>query len=225
MNNRVYKQFFYVIFTIFISTLFLSGCAHQMQKVSVDEYSGFLGDYSKLTPSSAGKGMRWISEDIKQYSKVTIDPVVLYPLQQPGGAERIILLNRIKSYLGDGIVKAIADKNIEIVNQPGEGVARIRPAITGISSETEGLKAYQFIPVALLFQGAKAAAGKRDVAVRVFLEAEVVDSTNGKVLAQVVRKGTGQQMNAEEPMFDDIKPVLDNWIDEGATNIAALLAK
>jgi len=205
--------------------MIFAGCAHQMQKVSADEYSGFLGDYSKLTPSSGGKGMRWISEDIKQYSKVTIDPVVLYPLQQSGGAERIILLNRIKSYLGDGIVKAIADKNIEIVNKPGEGVARIRPAITGITSETAGLKAYQFIPVALLFQGAKAAAGKRDVAVRVFLEAEVVDSTNGKVLAQVVRKGTGEQTNGKEPIFEAIRPVLDDWIDEGATNLAALLAK
>jgi len=100
-----------------------------------------------------------------------------------------------------------------LANGPGPGVIVVRPAITAVSTSNEGLKPYEVIPIALIAAGVNTAAGGRDQDVDVGVEAAFLDGASQKVLAQVVRKGAGQELenDTQKLTLNDVKPVLDGW--------------
>lgn len=193
--------------------LILVGCAAKQAKVSSEQYSGYLGDYSQLTKVEDQEALRWISDKVKTagYKKLMLDPVVVYPQ----GASTP-LLEQVTVYFDQAFLKAFGD-SVEVVTAAGPGVVRIKPAITGVTSEAEGMKAYEAIPIAAIISGVKAAAGARSRVTQVFMEAEVVDSVSGERIAAVVRKGTGEQSSKAAMSLSDVSPILDTWASEGAS--------
>lgn len=100
----------------------------------------------------------------------------------------------------------------------------VRPAITAVSTSNEGLKPYEVIPIALIAAGVNTAMGGRDQDVDVGVEAAFLDGASQKVLAQVVRKGAGQELenDTQKLTLNDVKPVLDGWAkDMRASFLAA----
>ncbi len=69
------------------------------------------------------------------------------------------------------------------------------------------------IPIALISAGVNTAMGGRDQDVDVGVEAAFLDGASQKVLAQVVRKGAGQELenDTQKLTLNDVKPVLDGW--------------
>ena len=59
----------------------LIGCASQQAKVSSDQFSGYLNDYTKLTKVKDQEALRWISDEVRSgaYNKVMFDKTVVYP--------------------------------------------------------------------------------------------------------------------------------------------------
>jgi len=210
-----------VLSAFMLITAVLLSCAAQQKKVDASQYSGFLHDYSRLEKMPDDGGLRWISDALQGYDKVLIDPVVLHP---DPGTSRVVLLNGIKVHLDNGLRAALKNK-VSLVSDVGPGVVRLRPAITGVVSETEGLKAYEFIPIALIFAGAKTATGTRAKTAQVFLEVELSDSETGNVVGQVVRKGLGKQAETDALTFKDVQPILDEWIKNGSENLARMLKR
>ncbi len=92
----------------------------------------------------------------------------------------------------------------------------VRAAITAVSSKTQGLKPYEFVPVALVAAAVSTGTGIRDQDTVLGTEAQFLDGANGKVVAEVVRKGTGKPLENDSQVMtpNDVKSVIDGWASD-----------
>ncbi len=204
-----------VALAIGLSSLLLAGCASNLSKP--EDYSGFLKDYSRLKEAKSPSGapvMRWIDPqlDSKAYTSVYIEPTQLYPKPAPTAQIPATTLKGITDYY-DQALKRELGKSLPLASKPGPGVIVVRAAITAVSSDVEGLKPYEVIPIALVVAAASTAAGSRDRQAEIATEAVFLDGGNQKVVAQVVRKGTGKELENDKTVLrpDDVRPVIDGW--------------
>ncbi|MFJ4193445.1 DUF3313 domain-containing protein [Pseudomonas sp. NPDC089534] len=201
--------------TVCVAALAVTGCSSKV--VEPDQYSGFLKDYSQLKEAKSPSGatvMRWVDPklDINKFSSVYIEPTQLYPKPQPTAKIPQQTLNGITGYY-DQALKREVGKSLPLANGPGPGVIVVRAAITAVSSKTEGLKPYEVIPIALVAAAVSTASGIRDQETTLATEAVFLDGGTNKVVAQVVRKGTGKPLenDAQVMKADDVKAVIDGW--------------
>ncbi|WP_339508213.1 DUF3313 domain-containing protein [Pseudomonas sp. RL_35y_Pfl2_P42] len=204
--------------TLCIATLAVLGCASKT--VAPDEYSGFLKDYSLLKEAKSPSGadvMRWIDPkaDINKFTSVYIEPTQFYPQPQSTAKIPQQTLNGITRYYDQALKREIG-KSLPLATGPGPGVMVVRAAITAVSSKTEGLKPYEVIPIALVAAAVSTASGIRDQETTLATEAVFLDGANNKVVAQVVRKGTGKPLANESQVMkaDDVKSVIDGWASD-----------
>ena len=196
--------------------LLIAGCASS-KTVPKAEFSGYLGDYSELKPTKDASGheiLRWLSPKLKPnaYSKMIMEPIVFYPAPKATKQVSLQTLDQIRSYLNKAADKQVGQA-IKLTNKAGPGVLRLRIAITGAATQTEALKGYQYIPVALLVVGAESAAGERDREAYIVLEAELLDSRTGERLGMVVRKDVAKKLlknDKQQLTLADVKPMLDD---------------
>jgi len=206
-------------FTIIMS-LILAGCAST--SVVPEKYSGYLADYSKLQQeqtASGGVTHRWISEKLtaQSYHSVIFDKTLLYPKPKPTKQVSGALLTQFSRSI-DNALNGAAQGSYKVVYQPGEGVLRISPAITGVEHKSEGMTAIDVLPVAMLFNLGKAVTGTGEQDVEVFLEVAVTDSLTGELMASAVRKGEGAQLenNTEQLSLSHLKEMILNWKKDAA---------
>ena len=204
-----------LICTLCIASLGLAGCASKVTQP--DEYSGFLSDYSQLKEAKSPSGaevMRWVDPtlDLSRYNAVYIEPTQFYPKPQATAKIPDSTLRGINDYFNQALKRELA-KSLPLANGPGPGVIVVRAAITAVSSKTESLKPYEFVPVALVAAAVSAGTGIRDQETTLGTEAQFLDGTNGRVLAQVVRKGTGKPLANDTQVMqaNDVKAVIDGW--------------
>ncbi|BBP71068.1 hypothetical protein PHLH6_30720 [Pseudomonas sp. Seg1] len=215
--------------TLCIATLGVVGCSSKT--VAPDEYSGFLKDYSQLKEAKSPSGaevMRWIDPkvDINKFTSVYIEPTQLYPKPQPTTKIPQQTLNGITSYYDQALKREIG-KSLPLAAGPGPGVIVVRAAITAVSSKTEGLKPYEVIPIALVAAAVSTASGIRDQETTLATEAVFLDGGNNKVVAQVVRKGTGKPLENDSQVMkaNDVKGVIDGWASDLHQSYLKLKAK
>ncbi|ANI54464.1 DUF3313 domain-containing protein [Pseudomonas glycinae] len=215
--------------TLCIATLGVVGCSSKT--VAPDEYSGFLKDYSQLREAKSPSGaevMRWIDPkvDIGKFTSFYVEPTQLYPKPQPTVKIPQQTLNGITSYY-DQALKRELGKSLPLASGPGPGVIVVRAAITAVSSKTEGLHAYEVIPVALVAAAVSTASGIRDQETTLATEAVFLDGGTNKVAAQVVRKGTGKPLENDSQVMkaDDVKSVIDGWAADLHQSYLKLKAK
>lgn len=197
-------------------------------------YSGFLGadeNYHKLEQvnlSSGDKAMRWISPSLSlaNYKQVLIEPAVLYPEPEPTPQVSAETLQQIEEHLTNGIRKRVGEV-LQTTDTPAPGVVRIEPAVTGVVIKTQGIKAYEVLPVAAVFGGVKAAAGKRKQDVRVFMEVRLTDSESGELLGMVVRTVEGEPLKGkkEELKLGDVEDNLNTVTDDARASIEDMLVE
>ena len=211
-----------------ILTVLTVGCASNY--VTEDQYSGYLSDYSKLEQvdtASGGETLRWISDKISAqgYHSVILDKTILFPEPKPTEQVSGTVLKQL-SWTFDKALKSSAGGAFKIVTKPGDGVLRIKPAITGVVHNMEGMKPIEILPVALVLGLGKAALGTRDRDVAVFLEVAVIDSQTDELLATVVRKGEGAQLENDEEQLSivHLEEMVANW-QEDATEVFKGLAQ
>ncbi len=204
-----------MIGTACLASLAMVGCSSNVTQP--DEYSGFLQDYSRLKEAKSPSGvevMRWIDPklDTDRYRAIYIEPTQFYP--QPQATTKIpqSTLDGINQYY-DQALRREAARSLPLAQGPGPGVLVVRAAITAVSSKTEGLKPYEIIPVALVAAAVSTASGIRDQQTTLGTEAVFLDGSSGKVIAQVVRKGTGKPLENDTQVMkaDDVKNVIDGW--------------
>lgn len=201
-----------------VAAVILAGCASTI--TPPDEYSGFLKDYSRLKEDKSASGvavMRWIDPSVKasKYTSVYIEPSQLYPKPQPTAQIPLRTLQGITQYY-DQALKRELGKSLPIASSPGPGVLIVRPAITAVGSKTEGFKPYEVVPIALVAAAVNTAAGGRDQETSIATEVAFLDAESNQVVAQVVRKGAGENLeNSQSTMaVSDAKAVLDGWASD-----------
>lgn len=206
----------------------LFGCTSQ-QQVEPKTYSGFLGQYyTQMQPTTSPSGepvMRWVSPALKKgaYHQIILSPSQFYP--EPKTSDKLYTqtLNQILSYLDTDLIQDVSAV-MPVVTNTSPQTLKLRVAITAVSTQTEGLKPYEIIPVALLLAGASYAAGARDESVTMNVEYEITDAMTGEVLAAGMRKGFGKPLEhkSDTVTLDDLAPVLDTWSDDAGLFLQGL---
>ncbi|MCT9822800.1 DUF3313 domain-containing protein [Pseudomonas sp. Y39-6] len=207
-----------MISTLCIATIGMVGCASQVTQP--DEYSGFLSDYSRLKPAKSPSGvevLRWVDPklDMSRYNAVYIEPTQFYPRPQATAKIPESTLRGINDYFNQALKREVG-KSLPLAQGPGAGVLVVRAAITAVSSKTQGLKPYEFVPVALVAAAVSTGTGIRDQDTVLGTEAQFLDGANGKVVAEVVRKGTGKPLENDSQVMtpNDVKSVIDGWASD-----------
>lgn len=209
-----------------VLSLALSGCANKY--VEPDQYSGFLKDYSVLKEEKSPSGaavMRWIDPDVNvnRYTSVYVEPSQLYPKPQATAKIPQKTLQGITAYY-DQTLKNAFSRELPLATNPGPGVLVVRPAITAVSAKTKGLRPYEVIPIALVAAGVSAATGIRDQDTTLATEAAFLDGGDNKLVAQVVRKGAGADLDSSSQQLEanDFRAVIDVWAHDIVTSFHQL---
>lgn len=199
---------------VVIAALFLAACSTQ-QEIDTKEqpYSGYLENYEKLTRFDDDRAMRWVSGNLKGYKKVYVEPVELFPnYSATDDADKEIGAN-IAAYLNNGFREGLRRRGM-LADEPGPGVLVVQPAITGIISEMKDLKPRQFVlPVAVARTLIKTATDRLDYIVALYLEIQLRDGGTGKLQGEILRKGIHKQSDNDEVTKEDVKAVLDDWLE------------
>lgn len=214
----------------------VTGCASSPDTPKQESYSGYLGDYSHLKPHKTQAGetiMRYVSPNFTsaRYNALLLEPVTYYPRAQPTEQVPQQSLDAIRQYV-DMALKREFGKRFQLVQQPGPGVARVNIALTAIGSETEGLKPYQCLPIALVATGAKAAVtGGRPEDAVIHLEAKVTDSVSNEQLYSSVRRGAGERVTRHTAKGErlvtgqEFKALIDRWAQSAAAEAVGQVAQ
>ena len=181
------------------------------------EFSGFLKDYSKLTPNAklGGDTLTYVNADkmksLHRYIAIIVDPVEVYVATN---ADASLIPDRaretIAKYFENALVNAVSDA-FPVIESPGPLVLRLRSAIVGI--DLGG-------PVAPIDAPAMTAKplDRAIVLEKVSIEIELVDSETGERVAAAVDKatlGAGADVGAENfsrlERFNEAKIAFDQW--------------
>ncbi|NOR42715.1 MAG: DUF3313 family protein, partial [Gammaproteobacteria bacterium] len=213
-----------IIFTALFVVLLMAGCASK-PTAKPGEFSGYLGNYDKLTEYTDEKGLRvlrYVNPKLKQGSrtKIILDDIVFYPPvddaalaeADPKGQITKEALMKIRDYANEALQREVG-KVMTLTNQPGPDTLRIRIALTGVSTSTQELKAYEYIPVGLVIAGIATAIGERDIDAFVITEGELLESDTGERLFMSVRKSkaVARLKDTEDPLTaDHVRQVIDD---------------
>jgi len=204
-----------VIGVAVLSAILAAGCASKPAEQQKD--SGFLRDYSRLQEAKTADGATiraWVSPKLApdNYNAIMLDPLIFYPEPRPTDKVTADSLQQILKYSNDTLKQALS-KRFKIVDRPGPGVLRIRSAFSSVGAEAEGLKAYQYVPMAFIATMASRAATGEPQRAFIVIEVEGTDSVSGQLLASRVRVGTGKSLaevgGKDQITFETVKPLLD----------------
>jgi hypothetical protein len=210
--------------TVFALSIFavvaVTGCAETRHVTSVDK-SGFLGKelYDKMTPGDESKleaALRWIdfSKDYSPYTKVIVDPVVLYRQpQHMGGGNSNDNAQMLINYFYNKLYLALT-KHFELVNEPGPGTLRVQAAVTDYEQSWVALDMIStVVPQLRVTAEAKGlATGKPSFVGGVQIEVKISDAQTGQVVAAAIdRRVGGKTLGKGVDNWADVKNAMDFW--------------
>lgn len=216
-------------FTIgLISVFLIIGCTSKQHRRV--EQSGFLGDYSQLTEKKENESLYVYvnpKADCKKYTKVIIDPVTLWattetsPLASLDEKDKNMLVTQAWGVLYDAMRKG----NFLIVKEPGEGVLRLKSAVTeAVESKVMLANAVAVAPYA--WQAATVwgiGSGKWPFLGELAGEMEIVDSVTGERHLAGVDKVVGMLGGNMDPRarWDDVRKGFNIWRDRIGVRMAS----
>lgn len=202
-----------------------AGCAATRQPRGEVKPSGFLKDYSRLTPGEDGQAkLRFVdaSADFPRYQAVLVDSVALW-----SGPELAKLSPEEKQALVDHAYGALVDalsRSFRIAKQPGADTLRIRAAMTEASASKVGLDTVATVipqvrmPALLVGMSADSAATVGEASA----EVEVTDSLTGRVLAAAVDRRIGQRsVHGLFSKWDDVEQAWTYWAEQLRARLVA----
>ena len=215
------NRFFMLIFLM--SMILLAGCA--AQQLRSYETSGFLNSYAGFKPGGEGQpNLVYLNpgRDFRPYNKLLIDHVVVYfnPESKNKGVDPAQLVE-LTRYFHQALVNALKDRYL-IVERPGEGVLRIRTAITDVEPGSPvGGAVSTIVPVGATVSIIKKATTGSNMAVgRASMEIELADSLSGARLAAAIdrreggKKVVSGKWTAIEEAFENWAQKLRVWLDK-----------
>jgi hypothetical protein len=171
------------------------------QTAGSKDVSGFLGDYSSLTPDPKNGDLLLYEKDLsamKKYNKFIIDPITIYLL--PEARDRGIDpddLERLAQYFHDAVADELTKSGrYQVVTTPGPDVLELNVAITNV--EPTGKKKNAAVAGAATAASVATVPGiglavPRLSVGRVSIEGEMLDSTSGERLVAFVTGKAGRR--------------------------------
>ena len=182
---------------LLILVFLLGGCAAGRMD-DVAEETGFLVDYSQLTPGGEDRAaLTYVDADVdfKKYDALMFDRVSVW--LSPEAENRDVdpaVFKKMSDYFRQALVKAVED-GYAVVDQPGPNVIRVRAAITDVEPSDPIAKAVSVDHIGT--GGAEA-------------EMELLDSMSSERLAAAVDRRRGGKP-ASRAVWEDTKDAFDYW--------------
>lgn len=211
--------------------LFLGGCGqtYQVDKVHT---SGFLGDYSQLHKGDKGEAQLLYINPAAQfgaYDKILMDPVKIYA-DNKGKLGKLPKkdVQNILSYL-DAAIREQLKNQYDFVDKPGQGVMRLRVAITEAEGSMVVLDTVSSVtPIGIAISGiSRVAFGTYGPVGKAGIEAELLDSQTGKRLAAAVGRRAGEKYTGKFDKFNKwraFQGACDHWSVRLSHRLAELRA-
>lgn len=206
--------------------LVVASCATTRATRARVQPSGFLGDYSQLTPGKKGEAQLLYlnpTTDFAQYDAVLIDSVTLWKDSGTKGLDP-----KDQQVLTDYLFASLHEhlrKDYRMADGPGPGVMELRAAIT----EAKGAKVVMnavtsIVPQLRMITTLGGLATDTAVFVgKAGFEMELTNSMNGHLLAAVVDQRVGTKaLRSGLATWSDVKTSFDYWADKTATRLAEL---
>jgi len=183
---------------LLIGVLLLGGCA--AGRMDDFEESGFLVDYSQLTPGGEGRAaLTYVDPgvDFKKYDSLMFDRVSVW--LSPEAEVRDVdpaVFKKMSDYFLNALIGAV-EEGYTVVDQPGPNVLRVRAAITDVEPSNPVAKAMSVDNIGT--GGAEA-------------EIELLDSMSSERLAAAVDHRRGGKP-ASRAVWEDTKDAFDYWAE------------
>ena len=159
---------------------------------------------------------RWTADGLSaaNYLKLIVEPVVYHPTATPTEQASQETLDQIAAALTNSAREKLGTK-LQIVEAAGPGTLRLTTAITGVTIKTEGMKAYEVLPIAAVFGAAKAASGNRKLDVRLYIETRLADSQTDEVLGVTMREVKGEDLKGKKDKLqvEDVEPAFEKALN------------
>jgi len=206
-----------LIYAVFITATLNNIASAQSDFVE----SGFLQDYSKLSPDPERPGVssyRLDTADFDAYDKLMLWDIELF--LHPESEYKGVSSKKLTAVAGEFQIYLEGDLGLrrELVNEivVGEKTLVLRIAVSNIYAKRPTRKVRNFLPIGLIATGAKKAAGSDYVLSTAVLEAEAIDGQTGEVIGAIVALQLGETLaNAKtgERKWEDIQAYLREYAD------------
>jgi len=208
---------------IFLSALvLLIGCTTSQSKQARSvEKSGFLGDYSMLSPGGEGEALLFYENpeaNWPSYNKIFLAPVAYYGGREtyPKGFTRADLqklVNRFYYILYNDLAE-----DYQMVDEPAPHTLRIQVALTSVgeSSQTaDSVSAVAPVIVNPIRNFAGSLSGETILAGQASIEAKITDGLTGKLLYAAVDRRVGQRSTSGSSTrrTADVEEIMWYWGD------------
>jgi len=200
----------------------LIGCAtSQSKQARTVEKSGFLGDYSMLSPGGEGEALLFYENpeaNWPSYNKIFLAPVAYYGGREtyPKGFTRADLqklVNRFYYILYNDLAQ-----DYQMVDEPAPHTLRIQVALTSVgeSSQTaDSVSAVAPVIVNPIRNFAGSLSGETVLAGQASIEAKITDGLTGKLLYAAVDRRVGQRSTSGSSTrrTADVEEIMWYWGD------------
>jgi hypothetical protein len=199
--------------------LSLDGCAKNAAPLN---FSGFLGNYTGLRPSPDESGAwsyRKPEANFKRYTKIILDPLVIWPSQNSayGGIDALTAWKLALAFQ-ERMSQALAGGYV-IVKEPGPGVLRLRAALTEVILERPTLASPgPLLPLAndILLQASEKISGMNALEGEAAIEAELLDAESQERLAAFVEKRMSSKilLTRDKDSLGPVLEIFDYWANK-----------
>lgn len=178
----------------------LAGCAAPVKE---QPRAGFISDYSALEQESEN-AYAFASDSLGAYRRFLIEPLEILIDRSDSEEEAMFSdeeLESLQVFFDEQLRTALTrDDGYEVVEEPGDGVARVRHGLTALDASTGALNISIFTKITGAGLGGAA------------MEGEVVDSVSGQQLSAAVQWGNGSRVLAAGiTRLGDAKGQIKRW--------------
>lgn len=184
-------------------------------------------DYDRLKLVSTLPGTRvyrYLSPEFKRsdFRSVMVDPIVIYQsadkdLGKSGITEETIY--RIRNSM-DISMRQMVRKQFGISYKPGQRVARLSSAITGVVIDGDTFKPKRLVPISTVLRAAGSGSMINGSKPQLMVEAKLLDSVTGKLLGEGVYLVSAEQFRREVDSPEKFQQLANTWI-RGALGVAS----
>ena len=184
-----------------ITLILITGMLITGHGFGVRQNIGFLDDYSLLEPYPYHEDTKKYLKpgiDLVQYDKIIFDPIDIFysPDSEYKGISPEELMLLADSFR-DLIVKEFEPK-YPVIQTPGKGVLLVRTAITNVKIKKEKRGLFGYIPIGLSVTAMQDVVGHHIMLEDSDIEAEVIDTETGEMVALLVDSKAGKTSEGED---------------------------
>ena len=194
-NNRNVEAWTFPAFLV-VMVFIAVGCATTPK----GDYSGFIESYPELEKTEGGHGaLTYIREgvDWDAYEGVIVDPVQTI-LDSDLDKSEISSeeLQELTTFFREAILREIEERDLQVVEETGPGVLRMRVAITNLIPGDPAAYTVGWVPfISYASTAQKLATGAAFGVGEAMIEAEILDANSGRRLAVIIDREVGAKIN------------------------------